>query len=168
MSVTKISFDVHPSVIFQLGADLISDDVQALIELIKNSYDANAAYAHVQIDTQDSPQAQFPETLYPNAQGFIRITDDGEGMNLDSIRNGWFVVSNSAKRQAKTIGKDFKRKKNSSRRQRVGPSGVSASGEKRGADFSGTVKSWNGTCGFSWAISRNTSRLTDVPIKGPI
>src|ERR1039458_3779483 len=104
MNEMKISFDVHPSVIFQLGADLISDDVQALIELIKNSYDANATYAHVQVDTKDSPAAGFAKSLYSQASGFIKITDDGEGMDLDSIRNGWFVVSNSAKRQLKQSG----------------------------------------------------------------
>ena len=28
----NLHFDVHPSVVFQLGADLITDEVQALIE----------------------------------------------------------------------------------------------------------------------------------------
>src|SRR5580704_5455244 len=105
MSDSKISFDVHPSVIFQLGADLISDDVQALIELIKNSYDANATYAHVQVDTKDSPLSIFSKTIYPAASGFVKIVDDGDGMGVDSIRNGWFVVSNSAKRELKQSGK---------------------------------------------------------------
>src|ERR1700733_7449601 len=126
MSEAKISFDVHPSVIFQLGADLISDDVQALIELIKNSYDANATYAHVQVDTNDSPVTQFPESMYPNAMGFIKITDDGEGMNLESIRNGWFVVSNSAKRQLKQSGKP-----SNGRRTPLGDKGLGRLGSQR-------------------------------------
>jgi hypothetical protein len=35
-------FEVHPSVLFKLGEDLIRDEGQALVELIKNSYDADA------------------------------------------------------------------------------------------------------------------------------
>jgi hypothetical protein len=40
--MSELHFDVHPSVAFQLGADLISDDAQALLELVKNCYDAEA------------------------------------------------------------------------------------------------------------------------------
>ncbi len=167
MSETKISFDVHPSVIFQLGADLISDDVQALIELIKNSYDANATYAHVQVDTRDSPTAVLPRTLYPDAVGFIKITDDGEGMNLDSIRNGWFVVSNSAKRELKQSGKLA-----AAKRTPLGDKGLGRLGSQRLAKNVELVSVSSGEkserhVGFSWADFTNAARLTDVPIKGP-
>ena len=168
MSESKISFDVHPSVIFQLGADLISDDVQALIELIKNSYDANATYAHVQVDTKDSPVTQFPETMYPNAIGFIKITDDGEGMSLDSIRNGWFVVSNSAKRQLKASGKT-----SNGKRTPLGDKGLGRLGSQRLARNVELTSVSSGErserhVGFSWNDFDNAARLTDVPIKGPI
>ncbi len=167
MSQTKISFDVHPSVIFQLGADLISDDVQALIELIKNSYDANATYAHVQVDTKDSPSSGFLKTLYPGAVGFVKITDDGDGMGLDSIRNGWFVVSNSAKRQLKQSGSAA-----STKRTPLGDKGLGRLGSQRLAKnveliSLATDDKVERHVGFSWADFGNTSRLTDVPIKGP-
>jgi hypothetical protein len=168
MTQTKLSFDVHPSVIFQLGADLISDDVQALIELIKNSYDANATYAHVQVDTQDSPATLFPESLYPQAHGFIKITDDGDGMNLDSIRNGWFVVSNSVKRQLKQSGASATLK-----RTPLGDKGLGRLGSQRLAmnvelvSVSSDDKSEQHV-GFSWADFNNATRLTNVPIQGPI
>ncbi|MDU0346471.1 HAMP domain-containing sensor histidine kinase [Microbacterium sp. KSW2-29] len=42
---------VHPSVVFKLGEDLITDDVQALTELMKNSYDADSPSVRVVIDT---------------------------------------------------------------------------------------------------------------------
>jgi signal transduction histidine kinase len=167
MSEPKISFDVHPSVIFQLGADLISDDVQALIELIKNSYDANATYAHVQVDTKDSPVSVLPTTLYPEAKGFISIVDDGEGMSLDSIRNGWFVVSNSVKRQAKQSGLAA-----SAKRVPLGDKGLGRLGSQRLANNVELISVAKGDkaerhVGFSWADFTNTVRLTDVPIKGP-
>jgi signal transduction histidine kinase len=166
MSEAKISFDVHPSVIFQLGADLISDDVQALIELIKNSYDANATYAHVQVDTKDSPIAGLANTFYPEAVGFIKIADDGEGMSLDSIRNGWFVVSNSAKRQLKKSGVA------TTKRTPLGDKGLGRLGSQRLAKNVELVTVSSGEkvdqhVGFSWDDFTNTSRLTDVVIKGP-
>jgi len=49
--VETLQLDVHPSVVFKLGADLITDDMQALMELIKNSYDADATRVRVSIDT---------------------------------------------------------------------------------------------------------------------
>lgn len=49
--VDELRLEVHPSVVFKLGADLITDDMQALIELIKNSYDADATHVRVTIDT---------------------------------------------------------------------------------------------------------------------
>lgn len=49
--VDTLRLEVHPSVVFKLGADLITDDMQALIELIKNSYDADATHVRVTIDT---------------------------------------------------------------------------------------------------------------------
>lgn len=42
---------VHPSVVFKLGEDLITDDVQALTELMKNAYDADSSTVKVRIDT---------------------------------------------------------------------------------------------------------------------
>lgn len=53
-----VHLDIHPSVVFKLGEDLISDDVQALMELIKNSWDADATSVKITIDTKqlsDSP-----------------------------------------------------------------------------------------------------------------
>ena len=47
---TKPHFEVHPSVVYQLGESLITDAIQALIELVKNCYDADATYAKVLID----------------------------------------------------------------------------------------------------------------------
>jgi signal transduction histidine kinase len=46
-----LHFEVHPSVLFKLGEDLITDDAQALVELVKNSYDADARVVRIEIDT---------------------------------------------------------------------------------------------------------------------
>ncbi len=107
-------FSVHPSVLFKLGEDLITDDAQALAELIKNSYDADARTVRVQINTTDwfdrrtgrsgaeSPMA-YPPSLTA-VRGKISVSDDGTGMSTSAIEKGWLTVSYSAKRALKREG----------------------------------------------------------------
>ena len=44
-------FEINAAVVFRLGEELITDVVQALVELVKNSYDADATWVNVTIDT---------------------------------------------------------------------------------------------------------------------
>lgn len=92
-------FSVHPSVVYQLGESLISDEVQALIELVKNCYDADATYAKVIIDTNGV--LDVDGARYPSEGGRIIVQDDGHGMNLDEITSGWLTISNRKKRELK-------------------------------------------------------------------
>jgi signal transduction histidine kinase len=92
-------FDVDPSVVYQLGESLITDAVQALIELVKNCYDADATYAKVRIDTAGT--LDVPGTTYPPAGGRITVEDDGSGMDEPTIRTGWLMISNRSKRALK-------------------------------------------------------------------
>lgn len=116
-------FDIHASVVFQLGESLISDSVQALMELVKNSYDADASYCKVTINTgADTAQ----DTAFKGAVGSITVEDDGIGMTLDDIRRGWLTISNSDKR-------DFKRKKLTTAKGRtpLGDKGLGRLGTQR-------------------------------------
>lgn len=97
-SSNREHFDVHASVVFQLGESLISDSVQALVELVKNSYDADASYCKLTISTETVTDTGSP---FHGALGSITIEDDGTGMTLDDIRRGWLTISNSAKRDFK-------------------------------------------------------------------
>ena len=45
-------FEIHASVVFQLGESLITDSVQALVELVKNCYDADATFCKLNISTE--------------------------------------------------------------------------------------------------------------------
>lgn len=100
--VKKPHFDVHPSVVYQLGESLITDQVQALIELVKNSYDADATYAKVTIDTVGA--TEVAGAFYPPSRGRIAVEDDGTGMNLEDIDSGWLTISNRKKLELK-LGK---------------------------------------------------------------
>lgn len=99
----KPFFSVHPSVVYQLGESLISDSVQALIELVKNCYDADATYAKITIDTVG--MVDIPNTFFPKSKSRIIIEDDGFGMDLESIENGWLKISNRTKLEIKKAKK---------------------------------------------------------------
>jgi signal transduction histidine kinase len=92
------TFEVHPSVVFKLGSDLITDDIQAIAELIKNAYDADAKTVVVRIDTSGS-HAEAPGDV-----GYIDIVDTGTGMAIDALKRGWLTISWSPKRAFKDAG----------------------------------------------------------------
>src|ERR1700679_2798694 len=93
-------FRIDPLVVFKLGEELVSDEIQALLELIKNAYDADASFVRVSINTTGMPNELLikPDKKRP---GWIEITDDGVGMDDQSIRNGWLVIARSDKRDFK-------------------------------------------------------------------
>jgi C4-dicarboxylate-specific signal transduction histidine kinase len=71
-----------------IGRDLIRNEVVALVELIKNAYDADARNVRI----------VFEEPLQPS-QGGILIEDDGAGMSLQVIRHAWFEPATISKTQ---------------------------------------------------------------------
>jgi signal transduction histidine kinase len=89
-------FRVHASLIYKLGESLIADEITALSELIKNSYDADAGICVVNIDSN------YQENINGcNCAGLIEISDNGCGMDLNTIINGWLTISNSPKKKMK-------------------------------------------------------------------
>ncbi len=97
---TGSHFDISAAVVRQLGDELVSDEVTALVELVKNAYDADADFAHVVVNTIDPPvHSDFPAT-----SGFISIDDNGVGMDRGDIDRGWLVISLSGKREMKAKG----------------------------------------------------------------
>ena len=95
----KIPFRMHPRVFSSLGADLVTNDVVAIIELVKNSYDAFAKWVKV----------KFRE--YGGTSGLcIEIEDNGEGMNRSVIENVWCVVA-TPYRMMNPVSKSGKKKR---------------------------------------------------------
>jgi len=90
------NFDVN--VFKLLGSQLISDKFTAIIELVKNSYDANAT--EVKIDFIDS---------HDPINGKIVIQDNGFGMSKDDIQNKWMKIGTNNKRIKKLTPKPFNR-----------------------------------------------------------
>jgi signal transduction histidine kinase len=92
-------FDISAAVVRQLGDELVSDEVTAIVELVKNAYDADADYAHVVVNTKSGPD--LGNTHFPEAVGYITVEDNGMGMDRSDITGGWLVISLSKKRIAK-------------------------------------------------------------------
>lgn len=97
------AFDISPEVVFRLGDELITDELQALVELVKNSYDASATSAEVHIDTV--ARVGKPKGGLPAPQGWLEVRDDGDGMTRQQLDRGWLLISASGKRALKDAGK---------------------------------------------------------------
>ncbi len=89
-------FKVDARLIIQLGRESIKDHTTALIELIKNSYDADASKVVVDI---------FCKKEMP----YIRVADNGFGMSEKAIDDNWLTIGFSEKKK-KTSSKTGRRK----------------------------------------------------------
>lgn len=74
-----------------IGRDLIQDNYAAVVELVKNAYDA------------DSPCVEINFTASNDLDGYvITIKDHGHGMSRDTVINKWMVPSTKDKLERKT------------------------------------------------------------------
>lgn len=81
-------FTIDARLILQLGRDSIKNHTTALVELVKNSYDADATKVEVEIYKKDTKDK-------------IRIADNGFGMTSTEIENNWLRIGFSEKRKSK-------------------------------------------------------------------
>lgn len=70
-----------------LGEELIGDEIVAIMELVKNAYDADAENVLVELNNVKTDD------------GEIIITDDGCGMAMDIVVNSWMQMGTSFKRK---------------------------------------------------------------------
>lgn len=77
----NIPFRIHPRVFSALGEDLVTNDIVAVLELVKNSYDAFATRVDVIFARH--------KRLGP----YLDIKDNGVGMNRKTIEEAWCVVA---------------------------------------------------------------------------
>ncbi|MFA5011257.1 MAG: sensor histidine kinase [Ignavibacteria bacterium] len=87
-------FSIDARVILQLGRDSIKDHTTALIELIKNSYDADAKIVEVEIYSRET-------------KDIIRVADNGFGMTDTELEDNWLRIGFSEKKKNKnsTLGR---------------------------------------------------------------
>jgi hypothetical protein len=75
-----LTFTIESRILRELGERLVKQPEVALVELIKNAYDADATECTVK---------------YINNS--IIVSDDGQGMTLDQFTNGWMRIGTSSK-----------------------------------------------------------------------
>src|SRR5436190_1388281 len=96
----KAAFTVDTQVFRELGELLVGRDSTALLELVKNSYDADASF--VSIDG---------ESLSSQEDGRIIVQDDGNGMSLPQFREGFLRLAGRGKtlgeRRSERYGRRF-------------------------------------------------------------
>lgn len=88
-------FVIKPRVIAHLGEDLIKDESIALLELVKNSYDAKATYCNVDFDFDVWGRLEK-----------ITVEDNGTGMDLNTIETVWLVIGTDNKKNQLNKEKD--------------------------------------------------------------
>ena len=90
--VTRDQFEpvpirIHPRVFAALGADLVTNDIVAVIELVKNAYDA---FAH-------NVWIRFCSSMTDGT--YLEVEDDGCGMTRAMIENAWCYVATPYKKE---------------------------------------------------------------------
>jgi len=89
-SINNRKFIIRPAArhVFTIGEGLIKDSYSAIVELVKNSFDADAEKVKIYFTSiQSSSEKQLK----------IIITDDGHGMTYDVVTNIWMVPSTTDK-----------------------------------------------------------------------
>lgn len=86
-----ISFTASPRILAHLGEELIKSENIALIELVKNSYDADATECSVLFNISEKNLDQ----------NNIVILDNGIGMTYEDIKNKWAVIGTDSKKDVK-------------------------------------------------------------------
>lgn len=98
-STETVPFKIHPRVFKALGTDLVTNDVVAIIELVKNAYDAYSTVVDVRFIQDEEHWA-------------LEIEDNGSGMSRSTIEEAWCTVATPYRKnypEAKHKGKPVRR-----------------------------------------------------------
>ena len=153
ISEDKLRFRPKARIIRTIGDQLISGPEAAVIELVKNAYDADANFAEIKF----TPPLQV-------GKGRISITDDGHGMSLDDIRLKWMEPATASKmKDRRSPGKE---------RMMMGSKGIGRfAAAKLGARMAltSTVRAGEGNVSvlipeLDWSIFSDDVYLSDIAI----
>ena len=97
MEPEHLSIRPYARLLTMLGDQLIKNERIALVELIKNAYDADAE--HVELRFED-----FRDDMASDDNSRIVVRDDGTGMSLETVRTQWMNPAAPQKYLAKRDG----------------------------------------------------------------
>ena len=156
----QIPFRMHPRVFAALGADLVTNDVVAAIELVKNSFDAFAQNVWLRFRVD------------PSLGTFLEIEDDGSGMTREIIKDVWCVVATPFKK-LNTVVKSGKKERRVAGEKGLGRLSVARLGERlHMLTQASRAPCWE--VNVSWAdiskgddLSKSFARCREYPEKSP-
>jgi len=92
-----------------IGDQLIKNEKVAIIELIKNSYDADANWVQIRFNNFDIDKDG--NTLIKQKKSCIEIEDDGIGMSFSTVEKVWLNPATPNKFIQKQVGSNLTKKK---------------------------------------------------------
>ncbi len=146
------TFELTPRILTHLGEDLIKNESIALLELVKNSYDACATFCKV-------------DFIFDNNKKLSQITieDNGRGMDIDVIKNVWLVIGTDFKKDIKPITC-----KNNQMRYPLGEKGIGRLGVHKLGNkielYTKTNTSNEVEVNIDWNKINNAKSISDFPI----
>ena len=150
----NLTFKPRARLLLQLGDELIRNERIALLELIKNAYDADATKVKVTMSKVNDRES-----------GVIVIEDNGEGMNLELIKNVWMEPGSNRK----LLDANKKKRTRIFKRSVLGEKGIGRFAvHKLGDEIEIITKKKNERevrITIDWTIFENTSYLDDTPIE---
>ncbi|WP_299531819.1 ATP-binding protein [Ulvibacterium sp.] len=150
----SVKFRPRARLLKQLGDQLIKNESIALIELVKNSYDADASKVDIYMENVDSDE-----------KGVIIIEDDGFGMSAKIVEDVWMEPGSDFK------SKKFDRKEVTPKYKRlpIGEKGIGRFGvHKLGNHIEMTTKMEDNpevVVRINWEVLDEHKYLEDVPVK---
>ena len=148
-----VFFNIDSRLLYQLGENLVTNRAVALAELVKNSYDADALSAVVQMENIKNPG------------GTIVVKDNGSGMTLSIFKKTWMRIATIDKEE-NPFSKKYKRK-------RAGEKGIGRFACRRlskrltiksvAETENGHKEELNAT--FDWTVFTPGSDVDKIPVK---
>lgn len=150
----KFEFKPRARLLAQLGDQLIKNEHIAVVELVKNSYDADATFCRIELDD-----------FMDKKNGSITILDNGNGMDIDIVKNAWLEPGSDSKLD------NNKQPKISPVYQRlpIGEKGIGRFGVHKLGDKIVLITKREGTkevhVEIDWSNIKDVKYLKDFPIK---
>lgn len=100
LNTKQLHFKTNVQLKSIIGKDLINDDNIAILELVKNSFDANAKSVKVKyLNLKNNDDENINN--FSNLTSRLIIQDDGIGMDINDIKDKWLNIAFSEKKQNK-------------------------------------------------------------------
>ena len=150
----NLIFKPRARLILQLGDELLRNEGIALLELIKNAYDADATKVKVSM-----------KQVHDKESGVITISDNGEGMNLKLVKNVWMEPGSDKK----LFEANAKKRTRTFKRFVLGEKGIGRFAvHKLGDEIEIVTKKKNEMevrIMIDWKVFEKPSYLNDIPIE---